>query len=404
MNKRSLLMFLGLQFLALLALRAQTMEFIFTNPLCQTYPGKPKNAFCTREDVAANTRNRTSLQRRVLSEIKNRDNLAVTLASMTFSNRAVAQTLCEVIKRGVRVKILIDAGAEQATAQEVESCGAELWPIGSVEPQDQAAPTALHRDLHHNKFLLIERKNNLRLLAFATANFSTPGLSINHETWSFITDQGDSKMMRDHQCLISALESYNGRRARFSNSLNKCRTASRVASNIESFFVPADSRRLLQLIDENIRQSNRVWMTSNRYSYDRLTQAFRAGSARDRKAIFDDDLYWGGLQPTDDYKNEALDSVQVKKLEKAGVAVRFTQTSYGAAQKMHNKFIIFDDLVIVGAGNYTYSGLASNFENFYAVRDPVTVELFSRQFIQLWSLSTSRSAMPEGYVDPGAVP
>lgn len=402
MNKKSLLLFLGLQVLALFVLRAQTLDFIFTNPQCKSYSGKPRHAFCTRQDVAPNTRKRASLQVQLLSEIQNSQNISVTLASMTFSNKAVAQALCQVINKGVRVKILIDAGAEQLTAKEVEHCGAELIAVGTAETQEQAE--ASRGDLHHNKFLLIERKNNSYLLAFATANFSTPGLSINHETWGFIDHSADSRLVQDHICLIEALESYNGRRAQFNTALNRCRRGRRAESDVESLFVPTDSQRLLTIIDQNIRQSERVWMTSNRYSYDRLTQAFKANSSSERKAIFDDDLYWGGLQPTADYVNEALDAAKVRKLERAGVAVRFMQTSYGAAQKMHNKFIVFDHMVVVGAGNYTYGGLTANFENFYIVRDPVTVETFSRQFQRLWSLSTERANMPSDYSDPGAQP
>lgn len=408
MNKKSLLLFIGLQFLALLALRAQTLDFIFTNPQCRSYSGQPRHAFCTRQDVAANTRRSTSLQARLLSEIQSRQNVSITLASMTFSNKAVAQALCQAIDQGIDVKILVDAGAEQLTAKEVERCGAQLIAVGTAEPQKSAERLkrieASRGDLHHNKFLLIERKNNSYLLAFATANFSTPGLSINHETWGFVDHSADNQLIQDHICLISALENYDGRRARFNAALNRCRRAYKPAPMIESLFVPTDSQRLLTVIDQNIRRSRRVWMTSNRYSYDRLTQAFKANRSRERKAIFDDDLYWGALQPTADYVNEALDALKVKGLEKAGVAVRFTQTSYGAAQKMHNKFIVFDDMVIVGAGNYTYGGLTANFENFYIVRDPVTVETFSKQFQRLWDISTEREAMPTDYSDPGAQP
>ncbi len=75
--------------------------------------------------------------------------------------------------------------------------------------------------------------------------------------------------------------------------------------------------------------------------------------------------------------------------------VKFMQTFFGAAQKMHSNFIVFDDLVVVGAGNFTASGMMSNFENFYIVRDAKTVEQFKTQFEYLWSLATYRSQMPK---------
>jgi phosphatidylserine/phosphatidylglycerophosphate/cardiolipin synthase-like enzyme len=59
-------------------------------------------------------------------------------------------------------------------------------------------------------------------------------------------------------------------------------------------------------------------------------------------------------------------------------------------------------MVIVGAGNYTYAGMSSNFENFYVIRDPVTVEKFKEQFEYLWGISTPRNQMPKDYLDHAA--
>ena len=128
---------------------------------------------------------------------------------------------------------------------------------------------------------------------------------------------------------------------------------------------------------------------------------FAQSKSRDNRAVFDDDLFWGGIQPTEDYVREALDARKVAQLEKAKTSVRFTQTSFGAAQKMHSKFIVFDDAVVVGAGNFTYAGMTANFENFYVIQDAETVEKFAKQFEYLWKISTPRSQMPKEYVDFG---
>lgn len=375
--------------------QAQQIELNFTNPKCQAYEGKPQNAFCTRADLPRAQTNPNGPYQKVLSLLKNKNNKHITLGTMTFSHKDVATALCQAIKNRVGVTVLIDAGSEMATAEQVESCGGELVKIGAAETDDQRG------DLHHNKFLLVEATDKTTLV-FATANFSNPGLTINHESWTFVTDTENAQIMQDHRCLIAALKNYRGKLPLFRQELAECRKNRKPQVKIESLFVPADSAKLVKLIEENIKKSSRVLMTSNRYSFDRITKAFATSASTDSRALFDDDLYWGGIQPTADYVNEAVDARKVEQLEKTGAKVKFMQTSFGAAQKMHAKFILFDDLAIIGAGNFTASGMMSNFENFYVIRDVKSLELFKAQFEYLWSIASTRKQMPKDYTDPGA--
>lgn len=391
---------LGIALLLSFSAKAQLLiEPRFTNPQCQAYAGKPQNAYCTRADVARAQTQTEGPYKKVLELIKKRGVQKITLGTMTFSHKDVASALCQAIRNRVEVTVLIDSSAEMAVAESVAKCGARLYKVGTAEPEEEEAPRG---DLHHNKFLLAESTNESTLV-FATANFSNPGLTINHEVWTFVTAKNDSEFMQNHQCLIESLKTYTDDLARFRKDVQSCRSRVQKDQNsvIESLFVPADSARLMKLIDDSIRSSSRVLIASNRYSYDKVTSAIAAAKSRDSRAIFDDDLYWGGIQPTEDYVREALDARKVAQLEKTA-KVRFTQTSFGAAQKMHSKFIVLDRMVIVGAGNYTYAGMSANFENFYVIRDPVTVEKFKEQFEYLWSISTPRNQMPKDYVDHAA--
>ncbi|AGH94561.1 hypothetical protein A11Q_341 [Pseudobdellovibrio exovorus JSS] len=374
------------------------LDMRFTNPQCKAYGDKPKNSFCTRDDLPRNQANPEGPFQQVVSLIRDRQNVKITLGTMTFSHKEIAAELCKVIRRGVRVEVLIDSGAEAATAEQVRACGGELFSIGVAEAEDEP-----RGDLHHNKFLLVERRND-SVLVFATANFSNPGLTINHETWGFVTDKKESPLMRHHQCLIESLKRYTDNLRRFGRDMSNCGINYPRNSKMEALFVPADSPKLLKLIEDEMRRSSRVLMTSNRYSFARITKAFGSSKATDRRAVFDDDLYWGGLQPIEGYEREAVDARSVSGLERTGVSVRFTQTSFGAAQKMHNKFIVLDNMVIVGAGNYTGGGLLKNFENFYIIRDRDTIAAFASQFDYLWSISSSRRQMPATYWDPGVRP
>lgn len=389
------LVFITLIFQTFFAAQAQTFDVRFTNPKCNAYDAKPLNAYCTRADLPRAQANPNGPFQKVIDVIKNENNTHITLGTMTFSHKSVAAALCQAIENGVGVTVIIDAGAEQAVAESVKNCGAELVTVGTAEEEEKRG------DLHHNKFLLAEGTDESTLV-FATGNFSNPALSINHETWTTVTDSNDSQIIQNHQCLIAALKDYVDDLAAFKKDLAKCRTKTNQQSKIESLFIPADSAKLIKLIEDNIKTSSQVLMASNRYSFDRITKAFATSESTDSRAIFDDDLYWGGIQPTEDYVNEALDAKKVMQLEKTSAQVRFTQTSFGAAQKMHNKFIVFDKMVLVGAANFTYAGMTANFENFYVIHDLKTVALFKKQFEYLWKFSTSRSQMPTDYVDFGA--
>lgn len=373
---------------------AQTYDFRFTNPVCQIYGDKPKNAFCTRSDLPLAQSNTEGPFQKLIQLIRKSENKKITLATMSFSNKEVAKELCAALKRKIKVDVLVDSGVEMATAETVLKCGANLIKIGTVEEEDRRG------DLHHNKFLLVEQ-NQQDILVFATANFSNPGLTINHETWSFISLEKNSTLVQHHHCLINALTKYKTNISDFKNELNQCRKPVNEKKSIESLFIPADSVQLVKLIQSSIKQSSRVLMTSNRYSFDLITNAFSVSRSKDSRAIFDDDLYWGGLQPTPDYINEAIDAKKLEKLEKI-IPVRYIETSFGAAQKMHNKFIVLDSMVIVGAGNYTYAGMTSNFENFYIIRDAKAIEKFKIEFEYLWSLATDRKRMPSVYWDPAS--
>ncbi|MCE3009224.1 MAG: phospholipase D-like domain-containing protein [Proteobacteria bacterium] len=362
---------------------AQEIELKFTQPVCKEYPGKPAGAFCTREDVASSTADEGGPLKSLLREVQDRQNTKITMATMTFSHKAVGEALCQAAQRGVEVQVLIDAEAEAATAKSVEACGAELTLIGAKEKEGQRG------DLHHNKFMLFERKSSKDLLVFATANFSNPGLSINFETWGFVTAEKQSAFMKNHRCLVDSLINASSGRRAFRAALEKCMVDDSHES-IQSLFLPTESKNLVQLVEQSIAGSQRVWMASNRFSFSPVIEAF-AGRAqnRDSRAIFDDDLFWAEKLPnSDQYSGNVLDAQRINELAKTGVSIRYTQTSFEAAQKMHNKFLILDEMVIVGAGNFTSGGMTQNFENFYVINDQNVVDEFASYYEQLWDLSS----------------
>ena len=362
---------------------AQFLEFRPTHPVCATYPGKPVGAFCTRSDVSSSIQDPEGPAQSILREISHPQNKDITLATMTFSNRSVATALCQAEARGVEVQVLIDAEAEDAVAKEVQACGGAIVKVGGADNRRSRG------DLHHNKFLLIDRKSGDSTLVFSSANFSNPGLSINHETWSFVTAAPKSPFIQNHRCLVEALVNDSSSRRTFRSKLESC-LVSDESESIRSFFLPTMSAPLVQEIQEGLRNSKRIWLSSNRFSFVPIIQSFeKRSSNKDSRAVFDDDLFWGGDPSREAYRGNQLDAERIALLKKAGVTVRYMQTSFEAAQKMHSKFLVFDDKVIVGAGNFTSGGLQSNFENFYVIDDRRVVQEFASYFEALWRLSSS---------------
>jgi phosphatidylserine/phosphatidylglycerophosphate/cardiolipin synthase-like enzyme len=365
--------------------QAQFFEIRFTNPVCAAYPNKPQGSYCTRADLPASIQDANGPLQSILREIANPVNTRITLATMTFSHRGVAEALCQAEARGTEVQVLIDAEAEAAVAESVKNCGGTLILVGEKEGEGRRG------DLHHNKFLLIERGSDRdSMLVFSTANFSNPGLSINHETWGFVSASQESAFIQNHLCLVDNLIHSSKSRRTFRAGLEACRKDDQ-GDRIQSYFLPTDSSPLLAEMDRSIRSSKRVWMSSNRFSFVPLIERFgERNSNQQSRAIFDDDLYWASVLPdSDQYRGNVLDAERIADLSATGVTVRYTQTSFEAAQKMHNKFMVLDDQVIVGAGNFTTGGLKSNFENFYVIRDPKVVQDFANYFEKLWGLSSA---------------
>lgn len=368
---------------------AQNIEIVFTNPECEVYGNRPPGSFCTRADLDRNLKKQDGVFEKLSNLISDPETTSIALGTMTFSNRNVATLLCQAAKNGVEVEIFLDAGAASETAQTIQKCGATLNLVGEDETEGKRG------DLHHNKFMLVQRKDESTVV-FSTANFSNPGLTINHETWGFITDSNHSIVIQNHLCLIQSLRNYQGEMSGFRTDIRNCKKADSNQS-VQSLFVPVESSALVRMIEAGYRESSRALMTSNRFSFPRVINAAEKSQAEDQRAVFDDDLFWGRSIPTEDYKDEALDAQRVQSLQQAGVDVRFTQTSNKAAQKMHSKFVVFDDYVIVGAGNFTHGGLMANFENFYVIRDPEIVEQFVVQFEYLWEISNTAEQMPRRY-------
>jgi phosphatidylserine/phosphatidylglycerophosphate/cardiolipin synthase-like enzyme len=90
---------------------------------------------------------------------------------------------------------------------------------------------------------------------------------------------------------------------------------------------------------------------------------------------------------TDRRKFDKSEATQ-KLLANYQIPFRLTYGRDGSESKMHHKFTLFDDrLVITGSYNWTFASEELNHENILLLREPKLVESFRNEFDSLWKTS-----------------
>jgi mitochondrial cardiolipin hydrolase len=75
--------------------------------------------------------------------------------------------------------------------------------------------------------------------------------------------------------------------------------------------------------------------------------------------------------------------------------LRLTYGRDGAGSKMHHKFALLDDkLVLTGSYNWTFASEEQNYENLLILREPVLIEAYRAEFEALWT-KAEEAAKPE---------
>ena len=102
----------------------------------------------------------------------------------------------------------------------------------------------------------------------------------------------------------------------------------------------------------------------------KLGQGVKVEFLVDYKLSFESNSVWRSLSP-----HQNLTKYRIPVLR-------------GGNPQMHNKLIIIDEkVVLMGSANFTYSGLAGNYENVMAVGEPTMVRRFIEEFEELKNFS-----------------
>ncbi len=394
-------------------------EPLFTNPVCETYKydrplitnsgntvtSKPDDVYCKPTDESASVSRSTSPQYRIKEWVSSPDTKELYLAYLSFSSKNVVAALCEAVKRGVNITMVLDTGEKKEPNKDAESlknCGS-----GKVSVNYRGSTGGL--GYAHNKIMIVNPGASTVKIVFSSGNM-TSGTSTNHENWNFITTNGQSYFAAAHKCVVESMIKGGDTKDNFAATLNECRgkITALPESDIKIFFSPVDGAKALDAVKEAGNSSVGIEAMSHRLS-GALARLFGDLLAKGKpvKFILDDDIFWSNKLNQDIGRNSAVEAGKIfKDLINKGMNTRFLQTNQTVSQLQHNKFMIFTQAdgpgsVFNGAGNFTSAAFTQNFENFYLISIPEVVAAYRQQYKKYFDeMATSEDNMTRDYVLP----
>ena len=395
-------------------------EALFTNPVCETYKydqplttnsgktvtSKPQNVYCKPSDETASVSRSTSPQYRIREWISSPETKELYIAYLSFDSKNIAASLCDAVKRGVKINMVLDQGEDKKInklAESLKTCS------------EKADVTVTYRGstgglgFAHNKIMVVNPGAPVVKIVFSSGNL-TGGTSINHENWNFVTTSGESYFAGSHKCVVEAMISGGEERAKFTKDLNDCRAKIKAApeSDIKTYFSPVDGKNALAQITEAGNRAVEVSAMSHRFS-GAMAKLFSdlLVSGKPIKFILDDDIYWAEHLKKDVGRNTKIEAFKItNELIRKGMNTKFLQTNQNVFQLQHNKFVVlkFADgsgAVYNGAGNFTTAAYEKNFENFYYIEIPGVVDAYRTQYNKYFDeMATSADDMTRDYVLP----
>lgn len=393
-------------------------EVLFTNPTCQEYRyptpvasnngtlliAKPKNVYCKNQDIEQTLLRNDVPENRLIEWIKADNTHEIFMAYLSFSNKRVTEALCESLKKGTLLNLVVDADPEEdkgnASAEELKKCG-------DINVHYRGNRNGL--GFAHNKITIINPHDPLTFqMVFSSGNMST-GTVIHHENWHFLTTSPQSYLAQAHLCLKENLIDHGDSKKDFVSNMKNClgQISTEEESDIKVFFVPGQGKEAFNALATYARGAEKIQSMAHRFSgifvalFSELAEA-----KKEINLILDDDMYWSYKLHKDVGRNSRMEAFKAIPLKNIGVKLRFLETNQNQVFLQHNKYMIFsmpnhEDVVFTGAGNFTSSAFENNFENFYIIKIPKVVAQFKTQYDLMWNvLSTSEEMLPSQMIMP----
>lgn len=401
--------------------RPYKFEVLFTNPVCETYQykspvithsgktvtSKPDDVYCKPADEAASVSRKNAPQYRLKEWIEAPDTKEIYLAYLSFSSKAITDSLCKAVKNGVKITVILDSGEEpfkpNKNAESLKKCG----PSHLVNTYYRGETGGL--GYAHNKIMLVNPGSSTTKVVFSSGNLSS-GTSTNHENWNFITTSGKSYFAQAHKCVMDGMIQAGDTKGRFRDFMTSCRSQIKAEpeSDITVFFSPVDGRSALDAINRTGQASTLIEGMSHRFSGDVARQFERfLDQGKTVRFILDDDIYWSKTLKKAVGRNMSVEAFKIyNDLISKGMKTRFLETNQNVFQLQHNKLIVFSDntgakSVFSGAGNFTSAAFNKNFENFYLITIPGVVKAYKTQYNKYFNeMATAEEDMPRTYELP----
>lgn len=430
-------------------------DVFFTNPECEAYEydetvysnagdalrAKPENVYCKRGDKAPNQRRKSSPHYNLKKLIADKDVNEMFLTYLSFSNSDIADALCEAIEeRNLKVTFIIDKGSrsdagKRRNLDKVAACRAKNVPESEMNiPRTEFRGQVGGLGYAHNKIIIAKYGSQPKktTLVYSSGNMSS-GTVLHHENWHFLTTSTESHIAQVHECIkvgmldhsksIRASRRANRRAMKaidnFTNYMTECRAKIETPEedDIKTYVVPSDGDEAMANIVDKMKKAEKVDVAVHRFTHKDLINAMSsaARAGKQVRLVADDDIYWVGENaPRANGRitcrgsqnvgaNMCNEYFNMRRVERAGVDVKFMQTNHNVFLLHHNKYVIFDfaddsgmpDGIHCGAGNFTKAAFTKNFENYYYITIPEVVEKFKTQYNYKYNeLATSEENLP----------
>lgn len=418
-------------------------EVLFTDPECGVYTytqdvksvsgkklkAKPENVYCKNKyDLRRSGDRPQSPQYRLIEWINQPNVKEIFFTYLSFRNKAVKNALCEVAKKGVKIRFVMSSTEDTTIAQELLACSPE-----NVEMKTRGMEGGL--GYAHNKFFIINPNSKSEFKVVFSSGNMTSGPVIHHENWNFITTNANSYFAKSHLCAMNAeWDEVSGRsRSEYMKSIKNCRANIKAPEekDIKVFFVPGEGEPesgvskktavdfLLNGDQEEgtpgINNAKRIWLACHRFFYSKMINGLskRMSTSNpkfrpDMRIVCDDDTYYTAKDP--DYPSGDTmpqEYYNMEKLVAKGAQLKFMETNGEEHQLHHSKYLIFAgknskanqpsdfSAVFTGSANLTGAGFNKNWENSYYITIPEVVYKFADHYVYTWEkLATAVEDLP----------
>lgn len=405
-------------------------KVVFTNPLCEQYQyeepvyandgtllsAKPKNVYCKKSDFEKNALREDTPHAELIKLINDKSVTSLFLAYLSFSNDEIAEELCEAVKRNVAVTFIIDSKNEnRGSARQALDMLSECRPENLADGVEPNLPSTHFRGndngigYAHNKIILAEYGDSEKVkIVYGSANMSS-GTILHHENWHFVTTNKNTFLAQGHYCVKKAMLESGNDRSEYKKTFTACRKKIETPEeeDIQIMVVPSDGKKAMKNIVSNMQKATSVDVAVHRFTHPDLVEAMiEAAKTKEVRFVADDDIYWTGVRRTRTGSNMWFEYVNVLKILKGGVNIRYMESNQNHWLLHHNKYIIFNygdgsGAVHAGAGNFTQAAFSKNMENYYFIAIPEVVEAFRKQYEHKFNnLATSYEKLPAQYVMP----